>query len=143
MAGTIKGRRRQHHTDTLRRQYVYPAELLTKARSDEIAHRLNFHQVMTGRSGNTKAKLLNQRIRQLAFQHNMVKHLTMIIKTPWHGYTHNNARISEHTSVLHPILVEFMRMHGFGSRIIAEGIMFGNPDRFAAMKINMFGQMSK
>ena len=34
-----------------------------------------------------------------------------------------------------------MRMHGFGSRIIAEGIMFGDSDRFAAMKIDMFGQM--
>lgn len=33
-------------------------------------------------------------------------------------------------------------MHGFGSRIIAEEIMFGDPDRFAAMKIDMFGQMS-
>ena len=33
-------------------------------------------------------------------------------------------------------------MHGFGSRIIAEGIMFGDPGRFAAMEINMFGQMS-
>ena len=60
--------------------------LITQARSDEIAHRLNAHQLMTGRAGNPKTKL-NQRIRQLAFQHNMVKHLTMIIKTPWHGYT--------------------------------------------------------
>ena len=64
--------------------------LITETRSDETAHQLNVHQVMTGRSGNTKAKL-NQRIRQLAFQHNMVKlkHLTMIIKSPWHGYTHD------------------------------------------------------
>ena len=39
--------------------------------------------------------------------------------------------------------VEFMRIHGFGSRIIAEGIlMFGDSDRFTAMKIDMFGQMS-
>jgi len=34
-----------------------------------------------------------------------------------------------------------MRIHGFGSRIIAKGIMFGDPDRFAAIKIDMFGQM--
>ena len=114
--------------------------LITQARSDEIAHRLNVHQLLTGRAGNPKTKL-NQRIRQLAFQHNMVKHLTMILKTPWHGYTEDNARISERTLVLHPTLVEFIRIHGFGSRIIAEGIMFGDSDRFAAMKIDMFGQM--
>ena len=114
--------------------------LITQARSDEIAHRLNVHQLLTGRAGNPKTKL-NQRIRQLAFQHNMVKHLTMIIKSPWHGYTQDNTRISERTLVLHPTLVEFMRIHGFGSRIIAEGIMFGDSDRFAAMKIDMFGQM--
>ena len=66
----------------------------------------------------------------------------MIIKSPWHGYTQDNARISEHTLVLHPTLVEFMRIHGFGSRIIAEGIMFGDSDRFADMRIDMFGQMS-
>ena len=35
-----------------------------------------------------------------------------------------------------------MRIHGFGSRIIAEGIMFGDADRFTDMKIDMFGQMS-
>ena len=58
--------------------------LITETRSDETAHQLNVHQVMTGRSGNTKAKLSNQRIRQLAFQHNMVKlkHLTMITSRP-------------------------------------------------------------
>jgi len=115
--------------------------LITQARSDEIAHRLNAHQLFTGRAGNPKTKL-NQRIRQLAFQHNMVKHLTMIIKSPWHGYTQDNTRISDRTLVLHPTLVEFMRIHGLGSRIIAEGIMFGDSDRFAAMKIDMFGQMS-
>jgi len=115
--------------------------LITQARSDEIAHRHNVHQLMTGRAGNPKTKL-NQRIRQLAFQHNMVKHLTMIIKSPWHGYTQDNTRISDRTLVLHPTLVEFMRIHGHGSRIIAEGIMFGDADRFAAMKIDMFGQIS-
>jgi len=115
--------------------------LITQARSDEIAHRLNAHQLFTGRAGNPKTKL-NQRIRQLAFQHNMVKHLTMIIKSPWHGYTQDNTRISDRTLVLHPTLVEFMRIHGLGSRIIAEGIMFGDSDRFATMKIDMFGQMS-
>jgi len=114
---------------------------ITQARSDEIAHRHNVHQLLTGRAGNPKTKL-NQRIRQLAFQHNMVKHLTMIIKSPWHGYTQDNTRISERTLVLHPTLVEFMRIHGFGSRIIAKGIMFGDSDRFAAMKIDMFGKMS-
>jgi len=96
---------------------------------------------LTGRAGNPKTKL-NQRIRQLAFQHNMVKHLTMIIKSPWHGYTQDNTRISDCTLVLHPTLVEFMHIHGLGSRIIAEGIMFGDSDRFAAMEIDMFGQMS-
>jgi len=115
--------------------------LITQARSDEIAHRHNVHQLMTGRAGNPKTKL-NQRIRQLAFQHNIVKHLTKIIKSPWYGYTQDNAIISERTLVLHPTLVEFMRIHGFGSRIIAEGIMFGDSDRFADMKIDMFGQMS-
>ncbi len=35
-----------------------------------------------------------------------------------------------------------MHVHGFGSRIITEGIIFGDLDRFAAMKINMFGQTS-
>ena len=115
--------------------------LITQARSDEIAHRHNVHQLMTGRAGNPKTKL-NQRIRQLAFQHNIVKHLTKIIKSPWYGYTQDNAIISERTLVFHPTLVEFMRIHGFGSRIIAEGIMFGDSDRFADMKIDMFGQMS-
>ena len=114
---------------------------ITQARSDEIAHRHNVHQLMTGRPGNPRTKL-NQRIRQLAFQHNMVKHLTKIIKSPWYGYTQGNAIISERTLVLHPTLVEFMRIHGFGSRVIAEGIMFGESDRFADMKIDMFGQMS-
>ena len=99
--------------------------LITEARSDEIAHRLNVHQIMTGRLGSPKTKL-NQRIRQLAFQHNMVKHLTMTIKSSWHGYTHDNTYISECTLlVFHPTLIE-LRMHGFGSRIIAEGIMFGD-----------------
>ena len=74
--------------------------LITQARSDEIAHRLNVHQLLTGRAGNPKTKL-NQRIRQLVFQHNMVKHLTMIIKSPWHDYTQDNA-LSERTLVLHP-----------------------------------------
>ena len=94
--------------------------MISKARFDEVAHRLNAHQVYTGKSGNARAKL-NQRIKQLAFQHNMVKHLTMIIKSPWHGYSHDNTHTSEHTLVLHPTLIEFMRVHGFGSRIIAEG----------------------
>ena len=114
---------------------------ITEARFDEVAHRHNVHQVYTGRSGNTKAKL-NQRIRQLAFQHNMVKHLTMIIKSPWHGYSHDDTHTSVHTLVLHPSLLEFMRIHGFGSRTIAEGIMFGDADRFSDMKIDMFGRMS-
>ena len=114
---------------------------ITQARSDEIAHRHDVHQLMTGRPGNPRTKL-NQRIRQLSFQHNMVKHLTKIIKSPWYGYTQDNAIISERTLVLHPTLVEFMRIHGFGSRIIAEGIMFGDSKRFADMKIDMFGQMS-
>jgi len=76
--------------------------LITQARSDEIAHRLNAHQLMTGRAGNPNKTKLNQRIRQLAFQHNMVKHLTMIIKSPWQGYTQDNAHISERTLVLQP-----------------------------------------
>jgi len=114
---------------------------ITQARSDEIAHRHNVHQLTTGRAGNPKTKL-NQRIRQLAFQHNMVRHLTKIIKSPWYGHTQDNTIISECTLVLHPTLVEFMRIHGFGSRIIAEGIMFGDSERFADMKIDMFGQMS-
>ena len=72
----------------------------------------------------------------------MVKHLTMTIKSSWHGYTHDNAYISECTLlVFHPTLIE-LRMHGFGSRIIAEGIMFGDSKRFADMKIDMFGHMS-
>ena len=114
---------------------------ITQARSDEIAHRHDVHQLMTGRPGNPRTKL-NQRIRQLSFQHNMVKHLTKIIKSPWYGYTQDNAIISERTLVLHPTLVEFMRIHGFGSRIIAEGIMFGDSKRFADMRIDMFGHMS-
>ena len=114
---------------------------ITQARSDEIAHRHDVHQLMTGKPGNPRTKL-NQRIRQLSFQHNMVKHFTKIIKSPWYGYTQGNAIISERTLVLHPTLIEFMRIHGFGSRIIAEGIMFGDSNRFADMKIDMFGQMS-
>ena len=65
-----------------------------------------------------------------------------IIKSPWHGYSHDDTHTSEHTLVLHPTLLEFMRIHGFGTRIIAEGIMFGDADRFAAMKIDMFGRTS-
>ena len=72
----------------------------------------------------------------------MVKHLTMIIKSPWHGYSHDDTHTSVHTLVLHPTLLEFMRIHGFGSRTIAEGIMFGDADRFSDMKIDMFGRMS-
>ena len=71
--------------------------MITKARSDEIAHRLYVHQVYSGGSGNSKAKL-NQRIRQLIFQHNMVKHLTKIDMSPWHGYTNDTIHISGHTS---------------------------------------------
>lgn len=68
-------------------------------------------------------------------------------KSPHRGYQVTLARLhprqrvrisADSTLVLHPILVEFMQIHGFGSRIIAEGIMFGDPGRFAAIKINMF-----
>ena len=36
----------------------------------------------------------------------------------------------------------FIHVYGFGSRIIAERIMFGDADRFSDMKIDMFGRMS-
>ena len=75
----------------------------------------------------------------------MVSHLTMTIKSSWHGYTHDNTYISEHTLALHPTMVEFMRIHGFGSRFIAEGICLENPtdlQLYMNMKINMSGQMS-
>lgn len=62
--------------------------------------------------------------------------------SPWHGYTHDTTHISGHTLVFHPTLLEFMRAHGFGSRTIAEGLMFGDRGCYTAKGLSMFGGTS-
>ena len=90
---------------------------------------------------------------QVSSQNNKRVSVSKMERSEWHCCCHSSLctknftqefLTSTHTLVLHPTLVEFMRIHGFGSRIIAEGIIFGDHDRFAAMtmKIDMFGQMS-
>jgi len=92
---------------------------------------------MIGRSGTPRQTQTHQAAR-IPTQHG---HHDQVILARLHP---RQCIYHEHTLVLHPTMVEFMRIHGFGSRFIAEGIMFGDPERFAAMnmKINMSGQMS-
>ena len=78
---------------------------------------------------------LNVRLRKLGPFHDFVKHATRIHDEEWVlpeyvTKTENGVDRSRYTIVLHPWLVNYIRVYKLDARDVVEGMLFGDADRY-------------
>ena len=80
---------------------------------------------------------LYARLRKLASTHDFISHTTCLHLEPWDKPSYHPSHVcgndhSDYTIVMHPWLVNHMRVYRLDERDLIEGMMFGNKDRYIA-----------
>jgi len=112
-------------------------EFIENVRYLEANHRGAVVEGFPVRGRSMYKEKLHRRLRQLAPLHDFIKHATCLHREPWKKpfYLPSHVQGSDHsdyTIVMHPWLVNHMRVYNLGTRDVIEGMMFGDRERYIA-----------
>ena len=109
--------------------YLRYRELIHGARANQLRLLTVYHEASKGKKNNTRSKL-NGRIRGMLPIHDMVARYVLVADTPIVICDQLREIHRPHTLMIHPMLLAFLRLYGYGYNVIIEGLMYGEASRY-------------
>ena len=109
--------------------YVRYRKWLHGARAYQLLLLEKYKEASEGKVNNPRKKL-NGRIRGMLPIHDLIARYVMVISIPIVIRDQLRDIHRPHTLMIHPTLLAYLRMYGFGYNVIVEGLMYGDAKRY-------------
>ena len=109
--------------------YLRYRKLIHGARANQLRLLAVYHEASKGKKNNTRIKL-NGRIRSMLPIYDMIARYVLVADTPIVIRDQLREIHRPHTLMIHPTLLAFLQLYGYGYNVIIEGLMYGEASRY-------------